>query len=180
MTYKQTSSSASSVAVSVSSSPVLSTHLLISTANPVSASDEVFVSPSSTVAHTHSPSPPPTDLLTSTPRPSISESNEASVPPTTTATDLTHTPSPPPPPPGTSPPDSQSQSPVGPVIGAGVGVALLLGLLVLGVCLGLVWIRRKRSSKVVLQQLTVTRNFSNPVYEGKLWGRDQRKHSNLY
>ena len=79
------------------------------------------------------------------------------------------------PPPATSPPDSQTSqsSPVGLAVGAGVAVALLLVLIVLGGCLVLVWVRRKRTAKVVLQQHS--NNLSNLVYDGE-WGSVGKKN----
>ena len=89
---------------------------------------------------------------------------------TSTTDDIMQSPTPPP---STSPPhsrSSQSSSLLGPGIGGGVGGALLLALLLAtGGALLLVWIRRKRSAKVVLQQ--VSTNLSNPVYDGEcVWG----------
>ena len=51
-----------------------------------------------------------------------------------------------------------------------MAVVLLLVLLVAGVALLLLWLRRKRTAKVVLQKVPTTA-LSNPVYEGE-WGSE--------
>ena len=53
-----------------------------------------------------------------------------------------------------------------------MAVVLLLVLLVVGVALLLLWLRRKRTAKVVLQKVPTTA-LSNPVYEGE-WGSEFR------
>ena len=51
-------------------------------------------------------------------------------------------------------------------------VVLLLVVLVAGVTLLLLWLRRKRTAKVTLQKVPTT-TLSNPVYEGE-WGSECR------